>query len=767
MLKKIFFFFIQSSLIYLCAQELPIGQFKEYLPYNKFRWVAQDSENIYAATDKSILVVDKSSETLEKWSNLNGLSEVGVQMLYADTKGRLFVTYTNSNIDIVKDYKVHNIRDILNKQISGSKTINGIFSTGDIAYFSCDFGVIVLDLNSYLVKDTWFTIKQNEPFKVRSFTIHNGRYYLATDRGVYSLAVSNSNPADFSSWEQENELAKLSYRLLCSYQSKLFAVGDNNPQFDSLFVFENSQWKFDNSMKISLYRSIEVIEDKLLVCDWNHVKIFTGNEYEQYEWEPLPPNSWQNGYCAILDRNRSVWVADIYSGLIHINMDNNTYEVITADGPANSSAYNLYIFDGVLALVPGARNSAVNHNWTPPAISVLQNDHWWVHTDFQKFNNEGAFNSVAINPLDKNEIYIASWRKGLYKVNTTNAEVTWYSPEISTLNSAREDGTIFLSGLAIDKHNNLWMGQAEVSNLVSVKELASKEEKWHTYNLVSNGRDYIAEHILIDSRDYKWITLPRQNELIVLRGIPGKNNVEKSNFKVDINSQTNVKSSTITCIAEDREERIWIGTDQGIKVINDAAYAFHKIVYAKNILLEQNGYTQNLLEFEHITCIAVDAANRKWIGTRAAGVFLVSPTGTKELFHFTSDNSPLFSNQIYDIKINHENGEVFIATEKGLISYKGTATASKENFKEVMVYPNPVKEDYTGPVAVNGLMEDSFCKITDSAGKLVWQGYAYGGQLIWDGKDFNGKRPTTGVYFVMASNKTGKEKKVAKFLFIQ
>jgi len=110
---------------------------------------------------------------------------------------------------------------------------------------------------------------------------------------------------------------------------------------------------------------------------------------------------------------------------------------------------------------------------------------------------------------------------------------------------------------------------------------------------------------------------------------------------------------------------------------------------------------------------------------------------------------------------------VFIATSSGLISYKGTATGGRENYKEVLVYPNPVREDYHGPIAVKGLMEDSFCKITDSSGNLVWQGYAYGGQLIWNGKDFYGKRPATGVYFVMASSKTGKEKKVAKFLFVQ
>ena len=240
-----------------------------------------------------------------------------------------------------------------------------------------------------------------------------------------------------------------------------------------------------------------------------------------------------------------------------------------------------------------------------------------------------------------------------------------------------------------------------------------------------------------------------------------------------MNSYANVQTATISCLAADKEgDEIWIGTEQGIKVIYNASYAFSNNLYAQNILVEQSiptddtVYVQNLLEFESITAIAVDGANRKWIGTSKAGVFLVSEDGTKELLHFNEGNSPLFSNQITSIAINHDNGEVFFGTTNGIISYRGTATYGKDYFEEALVFPNPVRETYTGVIAVSGLMDNSFCKIADASGKLVWQGYANGGELIWDGKDFYGNRPATGVYFVFASDKTGKEKKVAKILFI-
>jgi len=760
MYKNFFLLFIHGFIISLCAQDLPIGQFKEYLPYNTFNWVAQDKENIYAATNQSILVVDKRDSSREKWSKLNGLSEVGIQMIYSDQNDRLFIAYTNSNIDIVKDYKVYNIRDILNKQITGSKVINNICAYGDLAYFSCDFGVVIIDLKTYLVKDTWVTIKQNEPYKAHFLTIHNDKFYLATDKGIFSISTAASNPADFMKWTLESKLSRSSYKLLCSYQDKLFAVREGIGSVrDSLFVYEDSMWSY--RVMNNFYRNFEVRNGKMLVCDYDHVKVFTGNTYTWYNW--LQTN--KSGVCATFDEKMNIWVADDVAGLIHINTANKNFDVISAEGPVNSYAYSLCFADGILAVVPGIRGSAIGPDQTYPAVSVLKDNKWWRRNDFKPYQRVNGLNSIAINPKNKDEIYVASWRGGLFKMNIVTDTLIPYNHYNSPLKTDRVDSAIFVSGLAIDKNNNLWMANTASTDLVKILNLETNV--WYSVNI--GFPNAYAEHILIDSRDYKWVTLPQQNRLVVLKGGPG--NIEISKYGVDLTSQANVAGNRTTCIAEDREGRIWVGCDQGIKVIYDAASVFNSTVYAKNILLEQvigdTSYVQNLLESEYITCIAVDAANRKWIGTRSAGAFLVSPTGTEELLHFTTHNSPLFSNQINDIKINPENGEVFIATERGLISYKGTATTGKENYKEVLVYPNPVHEGYTGPIAVKGLMEDSFCKITDAAGNLIWQGYAYGGQLIWNGKDFYGNRPATGVYFIMASSKNGKEKKVAKLLFIQ
>ena len=173
-----------------------------------------------------------------------------------------------------------------------------------------------------------------------------------------------------------------------------------------------------------------------------------------------------------------------------------------------------------------------------------------------------------------------------------------------------------------------------------------------------------------------------------------------------------------------------------------------------------------LLETETVNAIAVDGANRKWIGTKNSGIYLISENGEKEILHFTKENSPLLSNTITTIAINQLSGEVFIGTDEGLISYQGDAIEGKNTFENVFVYPNPVRENYDGPVTVTGLVENTDIKITDISGNLVYSTTSLGGQAVWDGKNLNGNRVRTGVYLVFCADEFGEETHITKLLFI-
>ena len=277
--------------------------------------------------------------------------------------------------------------------------------------------------------------------------------------------------------------------------------------------------------------------------------------------------------------------------------------------------------------------------------------------------------------------------------------------------------------------------------------------------------------MIIDQQNQKWvvmrITTTVSNSLLVFKE-DAKNPANSKSIM--LNSQPgsgNVPGQAVFAMAVDKNGQVWVGTEKGIGVFFNPENIFAGQNFdAQQILVQQGAYVQYLMENEKVTAIAVDGANRKWIGSEGGGLYLFSEDGTKQIYHFTTDNSPLLSNNILAIAIDPESGEVFIGTDQGLISYKGTATEGGTTFSNVYAYPNPVKEDYNGFIGIKGLVSDAQVRITDIEGNLIFSTKADGGQAVWDGKNFNGRKAKSGVYLVYAGNATGTEKIVTKILII-
>ena len=268
--------------------------------------------------------------------------------------------------------------------------------------------------------------------------------------------------------------------------------------------------------------------------------------------------------------------------------------------------------------------------------------------------------------------------------------------------------------------------------------------------------------LLIDKNDQKWIQL-KNNGLIVFderrQGI-------KSRKLTNSENAGNLASNRVYSFAEDLEGEIWIGTDNGVSVFYDSNSIFQG-ENATQVVVTLRRYNSYLLEGQQINDIEIDGANRKWFATNNSGVIVTSANGTEEIHHFTTENSPLFSNKVLDIEMNDVTGEVFFATEKGLISMRSESTQGNTDFSEVLVFPNPVKPDYSGPITIKGLITDAVVKITDVSGNLIYETIALGGQAVWDGKSFDGQKAHTGVYLVFCSDQEGTISHVTKLLFVR
>lgn len=224
-------------------------------------------------------------------------------------------------------------------------------------------------------------------------------------------------------------------------------------------------------------------------------------------------------------------------------------------------------------------------------------------------------------------------------------------------------------------------------------------------------------------------------------------------------------SENVKTLALDKDGQMWVGTDKGVVVFDNTSAVFS----GKNF----DAYTpvferRRLLSNETITTIAIDGGNRKWMGTRN-GIFLFTADGTELVTNFTEKNAPLPTNDITYMTVEPTNGDVYIQTPKGMVSYRGTATQgdTQQQVDAVKVFPNPVRPDFEGQIGISGLVENAYVKITDIAGNLIYETRANGATAVWDGKTLKGTRAETGVYLIFSSNAKGEETLVSKLAIVQ
>jgi ligand-binding sensor domain-containing protein len=385
------------------------------------------------------------------------------------------------------------------------------------------------------------------------------------------------------------------------------------------------------------------------------------------------------------------------------------------------------------------------------------------------FDSISDFVSVAIDPVMPNQAFVGSWQDGVLEF-TDNALSTIYSVGNSTLQPwiAAPD-LVNISGLDYDTYNNLWVANTGATDILSMK---TPEGQWRSFNLGASASGIDIANMIVDKSNNKWIIRRQEGMVMVFRDNNTFDNQadDKNEVLTSSPGSGNIPGNQVLSMAVDQDGAVWVGTDEGPAVFYDPDRIFEQGVNydAQQILIPRNdgsGQADYLLATEKILSIAIDGSNKKWFGTEN-GVFLISKDGLEQIHYFNTENSPLLSNTVSSIAIN-DDGEVFFGTGKGIISYRGNATPPTPVNTDVYAFPNPVRENYSGPIAIRGLVADALVKITDVSGGLVYETQAEGGQAIWDGRTNSGKEVKPGIYLVFVSNSLGEEALVTKIMMMR
>ena len=751
------------------AQGVAVGQWRTHFAPAAINQLAQRHEEVFGLMSAELMYVDKVDNRLSELSVVGGLSGTGLSsMAYSPLHDILLVGYNDGRLDFVYgDNDTYTVYDIAEKELGGAKNIRHIGIKGRYAYLSMPFGIIMVDLQKQEIKETYFIGKDNTYLSVWQTAVSDNHIYAATEQGLKYADLSASNLNDFAAWKTDTlfESGEVSY---CLEAFGKIMVSDG---YRIYLGNVTSGWTlfYESSGLITALEGKETllavgIADTLE--GHGNIVVLNGDRGSEYAVGGI-----RTIRSLLWDEDGSFWAGTEDGVMLHYNAAWKQMASYVLRGPARNDIFRLSSTGtGVTMAAGGFDESFVPMNRSFGGGRFYQE--WVAYT----YGNlvEGKIDPFVISltqiledPYETGHLFFSSSVRGLVEKTAANKWFAYNADNSALQNREGTDSDCRVNGLAFDREGNLWM-----INAYSPEGLVCRmrDGTWKSYDLrVAGNSEIRPAKIMADYWGTKWVIF-NNSELSVFK--TDGNSVQ--GLKVDLNRGNSLETSRVYCLVEDQLGHVWIGTDRGVKVIDQHARMFDSpiggtsSVNTKTIKVPKDGFLIELLNTAQVRAIAVDGANRKWIGTNGDGVYLVSDDGMEEIHHFTSENSPLLSDNITDIAVYKKTGEVFIGTDKGLIGYGGTATVTEGNpKKEAHAFPNPVRPGYQGMISVRGLPQNAIVKITDARGLLIYQGKATGGQISWDGYAMNGKRPDSGVLFVFACPDGGSEKLACKIFYVR
>lgn len=771
-LKKYLLFVLLLATLGCVNAQIGVGKWRDHLSYTTTYKVLEANHQIWCSVNGGLFYYDLDDNTLNRVNKTTGLTDVGISTFNYDPQTNiLVVAYSNSNIDLIKDNRTVNISDIKRANINGNKSVNSISFYNRCAYLACGFGIVVVDLSRDEIKETYYLGNGGSYLNINDIAFTDSLIVAATDSGLIYADKRNRFLNIIDNWTSDET------SLLAGSRVTRLAIGQSGrlvataPLDTTVYIYhETASLNFEPWLSGPI-RNISFSNNKYLVCNERSLEIYNGDRILEdsigtLDWMTMEPND------AIIGSDGNLWVAHTWASLAHISLDSIALiHTFSPSGPGSVNTFRLMAFDKELMVCPGGHTSTFAGSFLNPNVYTFkESKQSWkgVYDDDGLMNGILDIIDVAVNPRNSSQKLAAAWGYGiveltdnkvtnLYNASNTDSVLTPYSEGNYT--------SLRTGGVAFDSKGNAWVTNSLTSKVLIVRRSNGTWQSFDTRNMISGGD---IDHILWDSiNDFK-LFWGHSNRIYVHDG-------NSRMAYIDPNNGSRLQSASVSSLVQDHKGNLWMGTNKGIKVIYNLANAFNNggngemsPVTCNNIIFNANGITEYLMAYENVTCIAVDGANRKWVGTATGGLYLLSENGLEELQHFTASNSPLFSDKIICLAIMPWSGELFIGTDKGLQSYRSTATyAFSEPQEDIHAFPNPVRPDYTGEIAIKGFSRNALVHITDANGNTVFSTRANGGQAIWNGCTNSGSKVASGVYYVFASSEDGTMRSVTKILVIR
>jgi len=710
------------------------------------------NDYVYYLSNSCLFRFDKSTSENENLNKVNDLSDMTVSHIYYNyDKEYLVVVYQNSNIDVIlSSGSVINMPEIKDAVVTYSKTINDVTFADGLIYVATDFGYVVIDDEKFVVKESriW-----DQAFS--SVAQVGDLLLISKDTEIY-YGKADTHYEQLREMDVDNStndngkirpISNKSFLLLTGWTFLLTIDGDYNQSnitFSKKVISEQQTSDVQHTQAGLILNTTTKQSYYTMDSNGGNVKQVTCNELVSSH-----PSS-----------GTTIWALGNQG--LHIMGNDNYYKptALSFSNPFwmtyNQSLDLLYV-----------SSTATNHFFSSNAATKVNtyDGSWWQDVTPDSMPSNGSY-WIDFMPDDPNTYFLGGWTSGLHKI-TNNKRVLTYNASNSPMLKL---GGAMHPVTHIDRSGNVWVVQPYENPEHPVMVLPAAKAKlsqvsasdWVLPNVPAlyTGKTKRAQFLITQQTSDIKIFTDGDYGAVTFWG--SDNALSTSPTQKSYSSFTDQDGNPynwtyILCLTEDLNGNVWMGSTSGV-VSFDPATALQSNFRINHIKVPRNdgtGLADYLMEGIQVNCVAVDGANRKWIGTQSSGLFLVSSDGTEIISQFNSSNSALGSNTIYQVCCDPNSNSVFVTTPEGLYEYFSNSTPAQNNYSNVYAFPNPVRPEYTGQVTITGLMDNSLIKIADASGNVIKQLKSTGGMTSWDGYDQNGERVKSGVYFILASQANG------------
>ena len=580
-----------------------------HFAYNSVNRIAGGNGEVYGVSSGALFSVNAITEQYTLYGPHTGM-HAGMQVVeiaWLEQENALLIFYAGGQVDVLKNGTFSYVPDLYQNETTLSKKCNGITIVDSLAWLAMDYGIQTFNIHNRTFKDTYFIGARGREVKVVNVVLLNGYIYAEAENGTVYYAPNNSQAVDYRYW-----------------QSTATPSSSVREALDEAFA--------------------------------NRQNVYMDGEH---------------------------WQAGNEEGIIRYTIDNQrlTYRV---DGPLNNQPYRLYYTGGQLFMLQGGRWATQNS--TPGTLSRLKDGQWHNLTADQMLATTGAkycydIMNAAVDEHDNDHFFLTSYGTGLYEFRGDEC-IAHYMPSADNLigTAAANDPQRYtrLDGAIYDDDGNLWMVNA--SSVPYNILVYTPNGQWYGMNVKNaEGARYpisTPSELILDSRQpgQVWVAACRTSDgRAGLAVTDNRNTLDDESddlsiirFEWENQDGEAIMLAAIYDIAQDEQGTIWIASSDGVYYIPSSVDYYTQAICYELRIIDEDG--NQLLDNEAVNTIYVDNLNRKWIGSVAQGVYVLSSDGEEILAHYTMDNSTLPSNAILSLALDTDHGRMYIGSGTGLVS---------------------------------------------------------------------------------------------------